>query len=398
MTRALLAVAAVVVVATYASCAQSTAPTGSCGPCFGCCASDGRCRSGTDGESCGIDARNCDVCVQGQACIAGVCRTRESPAGGGAAATGGGASATGGGLAGGAAGGGAAGECEVAPGVPRECGADPVTGRDCGTCPSERPCRNGRCGLNEIGGACSTPADCGAPTTDGGRACLTQAEGWPGGYCSGYRGCDTDMRRDPCADFQRFRQQSAVCIGSGNASSCLRSCTSNTDCPRQGHACHHFANGSVCLQACPATQCAQGQVCDGGSCVYPPPCDPNPCAHGTCTATGARTWRCACQQGWYGMNCDVPLANVTACADHARDWQCVSPNGTSCRSSCMNWVTQGYGATAPVIDCSQTSPTTLACTCTLDGQVRGSCTLMAGGATCSTCANVFTQACCNLPW
>ena len=35
-------------------------------------------------------------------------------------------------------------------------------------------------------------------------------------------------------------------------------------------------------------------------------CDPNPCVHGKCTdlPDGLGDYKCDCEQGWKGMNCD----------------------------------------------------------------------------------------------
>lgn len=79
-----------------ASCVPPAVP---CGPssCFGCCDRNGECVSSNQEDSCGQAGLQCDVCVDPERCIAGLCRS-VSPGGRGMGGVGGGA---GGGVGGG---------------------------------------------------------------------------------------------------------------------------------------------------------------------------------------------------------------------------------------------------------------------------------------------------------
>lgn len=218
------------------SCSPSNgAPVGSCGPCFGCCASSGQCIPGTADDACGSDARNCDVCASGagQRCVAGACRVMEMPfpmAGG----QGGGASAGGAAVGGGVTGGGVAGGQATSGGA-----------------------GGGSTVRAAIGGACTMSTDCRGSAQ---AFCLTS---FPGGYCSDFPNCHTNVVRDPCPTGADCRM-----LGPSQ-SACLKTCAMTADCGRADHAC---ANG-LCLPRCQLGGCPTNYTCQAdGTCVGNPGC------------------------------------------------------------------------------------------------------------------------------
>ncbi|KAM4641609.1 protein crumbs homolog 1 isoform 2-T3 [Discoglossus pictus] len=115
--------------------------------------------------------------------------------------------------------------------------------------------------------------------------------------------------------FVKISPQSVV-IGCLNADPC-------TPCP-----CNH---GGSCLDAYTHAYCMCPPGLTGALCEMPIKyCLSNPCVHGNCT-DGASGYKCECQTGYKGENC-----NISSCHDH----QCA--NGATCIGG-----TNGYSCLCP---------------------------------------------------
>lgn len=115
--------------------------------------------------------------------------------------------------------------------------------------------------------------------------CLTQ---FPGGYCSDFPGCATNVVRDPCPTGTDCR------VLAPGQSACLKTCTTTTDCNRADYVCSH----SLCMPHCQLTGCPSGYAClADGRCEGLPGCrgltsaaDPRDGNRYAVTEIGTRCW------------------------------------------------------------------------------------------------------------
>lgn len=144
----------------------------------------------------------------------------------------------------------------------------------------------------DVGSSCATKDDCIA-----GYRCITEADGWPGGYCT-----SIDCEAGSCPS------GSECFVTESNNTYCLHECTSIGDCS-PGYACHP-AGG--CVPACTTNaDCVSGQVChpDKKLCTDPP-CTADSCAAGL--ACDAASGKCVPDMGkgpgpGPGPDCSVQL-------------------------------------------------------------------------------------------
>ena len=112
-----------------------------------------------------------------------------------------------------------------------------------------------------IGATCAQNAECG---TAAGAECLTDANGWPNGYCT-IRGCSDGTCPGGSDCFET----------TSSSTLCLKTCAQKSDCP-SGYACH---SAGACIPACQGAQdCDAGEVCSPAT----GQCEPAPCTAGSC--------------------------------------------------------------------------------------------------------------------
>ncbi|HUU03342.1 MAG TPA: calcium-binding EGF-like domain-containing protein [Myxococcota bacterium] len=235
-------------------------------------------------------------------------------------------------------------------------------------------CSNGSGGkLLPVGSACAADAECAGPGTP---QCLTDglyplaalanssdptAQGLagigvdlPGGYCSTVPPCATDAdcgAGGNCffplrnVDREYFNglvdalglspDDAAVVAGFIDYGRCLRSCGTSADCVRDGYVCATPIDDFLSL----VDGADMGTFCVGEPA---PSCDPNPCAHGTCSLVDGAT-SCECDAGWEGELCDVnhddcdpnPCQNGGSCTDGLDSYSCACAQGYS-GTNCEN--------------------------------------------------------------
>lgn len=113
-----------------------------------------------------------------------------------------------------------------------DCPANMYCPSPCVRNPAAVECTEALCRRDYIGQACTEQGDCGP-----GFACLTDAGGWPDGYCSA--ACVTDAN---CPG-------RSLCAHSGAQMRCVRVCSQDTDCrAADGYACLETGDGRTgCL-------------------------------------------------------------------------------------------------------------------------------------------------------
>ncbi|MFC1609772.1 hypothetical protein ACFL6C_02330 [Myxococcota bacterium] len=328
----------------------------SCGTCpdGATCTVEGKCVAGCipdcSGRACGLDpvcGEPCGTCPEGTFCNSQfVCET---------------------------------GEC-----IPdcsgRVCGPDPVCGQSCGTCADGSSCNGvGQCvptGTGSpVGGPCTQDADCeGDPVQ-----CLTEADGFPGGFCvllmchtvgscpegstcfylnqeqtesACFPDCTTgaDCREsegyvcdeyntcwvdsgpgpegnvgDPCTSATDCTGAADTCLTEAEGAPggyCTQLDCSNGTCP-EGSECFQFDDASMlCLKTCVGDTCRDGYACyDPGACWVGGGggCTPEDCADGTfCASNG----ECVPEPT------DMPQGPVPDCSN-VISWEC-SPDEAYC--------------------------------------------------------------------
>lgn len=110
------------------------------------------------------------------------------------------------------------------------------------------------------GSPCGSNAECnGGPEAE----CLTDQQGWPGGYCT-INNCSAGS----CpAGSECFELSSGGTV-------CLETCTQKNDCGAS-YACH---SAGACIPGCSAGDCDAGEVCNPGTGL----CEAAPCTPGSC--------------------------------------------------------------------------------------------------------------------
>lgn len=152
-------------------------------------------------------------------------------------------------------------------------------------------------------GRCTQDSDCAGT----GAICLTDAMGYPGGWCS--RPCDPASSA-PCPNDVPGINPVCLPMGMGGANVCVRSCMNGFDCGRNtingtdvtlgGYTCVTVAtNTSVCQPSCSDATCGNGTRCNHYSGRCQPMSTPYPPTGsdvgGTCTRTGTMS-ECRSQQ------------------------------------------------------------------------------------------------------
>ncbi|KYF92586.1 hypothetical protein BE20_11335 [Sorangium cellulosum] len=158
-------------------------------------------------------------------------------------------------------------------------------------CPEAGTCADdGFCGApaSPDGSACADDGDC------TGEWCISQADyGFPGGYCSGFCGLDTE------------------CTGGGTCymepgdttGICLTACTTDSDC-RGGYICDA---DNTCYPACTSdAQCSDGYVCNALGYCDPPAGDGADGDACTADADCAGGFCFSDADGWPGGYCTGP--------------------------------------------------------------------------------------------
>lgn len=133
------------------------------------------------------------------------------------------------------------------------CGREPVCASLCGTCPEEQACSADgmRClAPPPIGASCKNDEQCG-----GGRICLLEAEGAPGGYCTTL--CSDEKPCEGSALCQKHHRGEMLCHASCSAS--------NDGCrDDEGYACVDNSFCSSCVSSC--TSSGGKELCGDDGC------------------------------------------------------------------------------------------------------------------------------------
>jgi hypothetical protein len=183
-------------------------------------------------------------------------------------------------------------------------------------------------GTAPIGAACTAATECGGDT------CFTDADGWPGGYCS-QEGCDLGAAATSCLPYGG----DGYCLDVGDTGSpygmCFDRCAAPADC-RNGYACEDLGGGlgGLCF---PLPVCGNGVVERGEECEPP---NVGSCS-ATCQGTGTAAVGAACSSdmdcagdycfaegdGWPAgycsqLECDLS-APTTSCLPYGGDGYCV---------------------------------------------------------------------------
>lgn len=110
----------------------------------------------------------------------------------------------------------------------------------CGTC-SSGACNQGQCDsgmtVSTVGAPCIVDADCAADTVNTNPFCLTEADGYPGGYCSAACQFLCNDVISPCVGFILLE------------GTCHAACTTDDDC-RAGYSCEEIDTGFGIFAAC----------------------------------------------------------------------------------------------------------------------------------------------------
>lgn len=118
--------------------------------------------------------------------------------------------------------------------------------------------------ISDVGQPCTSDGDC-----IFGQSCLTEAEGFPGGYCTS-ENCDVDgcAEGSECFEFPVDGETRTIC---------LLLCDYQLECSRPEYDCYDVDNNQVCLPADGAggNQPPAGSV--GASCTDDPQCDDGVC-------------------------------------------------------------------------------------------------------------------------
>ena len=125
-------------------------------------------------------------------------------------------------------------------------------------------------GAGGSGGTPTNPGDPGSPCTDNSQCnggadaeCLTDAAGWPGGYCV-INNCSAGS----CpAGSECFETTSGATL-------CLKTCAQKNDCGA-AYACHA---AGACVPGCTPSDCEAGEVCNANTGL----CEAAPCTTGSC--------------------------------------------------------------------------------------------------------------------
>jgi hypothetical protein len=172
---------------------------------------------------------------------------------------------------------------------------------------SDVPVDNAPPAVPMLFGNCASAADC-LP----GDQCLTDTNGWPGGFCT--RACSTST---DCATGQDGVD--GVCRAVGTQHICLRACSNGYSCESEGLTCHALTTSlMVCNPSCNDTVCQHGTRCNVWTSQCEPTTNPNPppgvANGGPCTRTGmgseCKSAQCIVEHssnglynGWNGGSC-----------------------------------------------------------------------------------------------
>lgn len=210
------------------------------------------------------------------------------------------------------------------------------------------------CGV-DTGGSCGASADC------PGKLCLTEKQGYPGGYCSASCGAT------PCPQGQQCRP---IAPGSAEAA-CLLSCRDASGC-RSGYQCYQ----GVCQPTCKDdASCGDpGYVCKGGACVERP---------------GAKVGA-ACKDD---AECSSTICIAGACAQRC-DREPACPDGQTCvldkdAESLRAYCTEERGGKDTLAGCTADDQ------CDQGSCLMGACVLLC--QTAADCAEPAAHACSRLP-
>jgi hypothetical protein len=171
----------------------------------------------------------------------------------------------------------------------------------CGSCMNAcaggQICNAGICQSASMpGGPCVSASDCPA-----GGLCLTQAMGYPGGYCSGP--CSSCPSGSMCTSDYPF---------------CLAPCPATGAC-RSGYVCATTSQGAFCVPSCADGAVRAAGVCGAGSCTPTGACTSECTVDTECASGHCQSGHCVCALGagcggnhtCFGTSCGC--ANDGAC-------------------------------------------------------------------------------------
>lgn len=144
---------------------------------------------------------------------------------------------------------------------------------------------------------CATDADCGI----GGRCFLPLAD------------VDEEEYASLVSALSLSEEEEVTLVGFHSYGQCLKPCESDEDCVRPGYHCAVPLEDFLVLVESIGARMETYCIGEPGD-----PCDPDPCANGTCIDNEDGTFFCDCNEGWTGEFCDIE--------DPCQDDPCV--NGT----------------------------------------------------------------------
>lgn len=234
-------------------------------------------------------------------------------------------------------------------------------------------------GMTDTGLPCTANFECKSNNNDA--YCITEADGWPSGYCSEL----CNLAANDCAG-------DALCLDVGNGQGlCFDGCVVDADCPTPGYSCTPVGMGqNVCTPTPgPEDQCENfyDDDQDGLTDCQDPDCQAMPTCQPGMTPTGqpcTMTNECAANNGdpiclaedtvgWPSGYCSefCNLAND----DCAGDATCLDVGFGGGQGICLDGCNAQANCQTPGYDCVNAGPMSKVCApnCTADSQCQAYC-------------------------